>query len=72
LSRLYVEKQIALGKSAWETPQILVWDDYLEGLWQSNKHQFAHAKVRLDQAQAFLVWQQVITGQKKQDSSLIY
>ena len=71
LSKRYAELKIAEGHSAWQTPQILVWEDYIEQLWQANKHRFDKAYVRLDNAQAFLVWQQVITAAKKNDVELL-
>jgi probable DNA repair protein len=71
LSQQYAIQQIAAGRSVWQTPQILVWDDYIEQLWNANKHTFENAYVRLDTAQAFLVWQQVIVAAKKKDDELV-
>ncbi len=71
LSKRYAEQQIAAGHSAWLTPQILVWEDYIEQLWHANKQNFDKAYIRLDNAQAFLVWQQTITAAKKDDVELL-
>lgn len=71
LSQQYAKQQISAGCSAWQTPQILVWDDYLEQLWHANKHDLSQAYVRLDNAQAYLVWQQVIIAAKKKEDSLL-
>ncbi len=71
LSKLYAEQQIAAGIQAWKTPNILVWEDYIETLWRANIQHFDQAYIRLDNAQAFIVWQQVITAAKKDDSELI-
>ena len=71
LSKQYAEAQIAVGKSAWHTPQIIVWDDYIERLWQANKHALPSAYVRLNNTQALLVWQQIITQAKKDNSDFL-
>ena len=71
LSKHYAEQQIAAGNHAWKTPNILVWEDYVETLWRANKQRFDQAYIRLDNAQAFIVWQQVIAAAKKDDSELL-
>ena len=71
LSKRYANQQLAKGHSAWQTPKILVWDDYIEYLWQANKHNLEKAFVRLDTQQAFLIWQQIILKAKKSDDSLL-
>ena len=70
LANLYAKQQIAVGRVAWETPTILVWEDYLDRLWQTNKQRFAEPLVRLSNAQAFLVWQQIILQAKRSTEEL--
>lgn len=71
LSKRYAELQVSAGRTAWQTPQIIVWEDYLEQLWRANKHTFDKAYIRLNTAQAYLVWQQVIMRAKKDDAELL-
>ena len=71
LSKQYAEVQIAAGKNAWHTPHIVVWDDYIEHLWQANKHALPSAYIRLNNTQALLVWQQIINQAKKDNSDLL-
>ena len=71
LLKQYAEGQIVAGKSAWQTPQIIVWDEYIEYLWQANKHVFQSAYIRLNNTQEVLVWQQIITRAKKENSAFL-
>ena len=71
LSKQYAESQIAEGKTAWQTPQIIVWDDYIEYLWQTNKPALSSTYTRLNNTQALLVWQQIITRAKKENDDLL-
>ena len=67
----FAQQQIAKGKTAWQTPIILVWEDYIEQLWKKNKHQFETAFTTLDTAQAALIWQSVIKKSKQDNDDLL-
>ena len=71
LSKRYAELQISAGRTAWQTPKIIVWEDYIEQLWHKNKHMFETAYIRLDKTQAFLIWQQIISKEKKNTAELL-
>lgn len=71
LLKQYDQLQINAGFSAWKSPHIIVWEDYIEQLWRANKQLFSTAYIRLNNAQALLVWQQVINRAKKDDLELL-
>ena len=70
LAKYVANQKIAAGVVAWETPNIIVWDDYLQQLWQVNKHLLDKPLTRLSTEQAFLVWQQVVLKSKRDDEEL--
>jgi len=70
LVKYFANQQIAAGASAWATPNIMVWDDYLEKLWQANKQGLDKPYMRLSTEQAFLIWQQIILQSKREDEEL--
>jgi ATP-dependent helicase/nuclease subunit B len=71
LSQHYIEHQLKQGRQTWETPRIWVWEDYINALWQHNKASLKVNKIRLDQNQAFLVWQQIILKNKGKNQQLL-
>lgn len=70
LAKHFANYQMASGAVAWETPNIVVWDDYLDKLWQANKHVLDLPLMRLNTEQAFLIWQQIILKSKRDDEEL--
>jgi len=64
---------LALGRSVWVAPTILVWSDYLRQSWQLNRELLSrdsnlHSLIRSQQAA--LIWAQVIEVSRRSENEL--
>lgn len=66
----HAQQRQQLGQSVWETPKVLLWQDYLDELWRVNKHRFTTPWQLISSYQARLLWQRVIQAAKRDDDSL--
>lgn len=65
--------QIAKGARVWESPNILLWNDYLLLMWHANHQQLgqaAGAHSLISEQQSLLLWTQVIETSKRRESEL--
>ena len=74
LSEQIAKQKLAEGHQVWEAPNILLWSDYLNQLWQSNRsnmlNERAKHKTLISPQQALLIWTQVIEASKRSERSL--
>lgn len=70
LQEQYASYQVSEGNTVWETPNILVWQDYLRLLWQHNKHQYADNYKLTSAQQSLLIWQRIIKDSKYNETEL--
>jgi len=64
---------IAREKTVWEAPNILVWQDYLNHLWQLNRDHISQHKgvhTLISNQQSLLLWVQVIESSRRQEKQL--
>ncbi len=66
----YSEQQIALGRTVWESPNILVWADYYKLIWQINRSTLAPEATLIDPQKSLLLWAQVIELTRRQEREL--
>jgi len=71
LQEHYALEQQALGNVVWETPQILVWDNLVQSLYEQNKQSIGRPKIAISDAQSFIVWQQVVSKLKKEVNAFV-
>jgi len=57
LQKNYANEQVAAGKTAWATPQILAWKDWLAQVWQG----LVDDRQVLDKVQGQVLWQAIVT-----------
>ncbi len=60
LRRLYGEVQRAQGREAWQSPDILDWDSWLNRLWQKRLRSGSETRLLLTPLQEQQVWVQLI------------
>jgi ATP-dependent helicase/nuclease subunit B len=58
----YGEGQRAVGARAWETPNILPWNAWLDALWEEHLFVSASPLVRLGPWQESILWQAAVEG----------
>ena len=66
----YSDHQAASGNLVWETPNIMVWGDYLDLLWQLNSHVLAPGTTLISASQSILLWSKVIELSRRQEREL--
>ena len=74
----YLSEQVATnnveqGKIVWESPNILVWQDYLKLIWQTNRDAISRetgAHTLISNQQSLLLWTQVIESSRRKESRL--
>ncbi len=65
--------RLAQKVTVWEAPNILLWRDYLQLLWQHNRSAMNHNEKALSlitQQQSLLLWNQVIAASRRDEQSL--
>jgi ATP-dependent helicase/nuclease subunit B len=60
LRRLYGEAQRAQGREAWQSPDILDWDSWLNRLWQKRLRSGSETRLLLTTLQEQQVWVQMV------------
>jgi ATP-dependent helicase/nuclease subunit B len=60
LRRLYGEAQRAQGREAWQSPDILDWDNWLNRLWQKRLRSGSETRLLLTTLQEQQVWVQLV------------
>ncbi|RBP53401.1 PD-(D/E)XK nuclease family protein [Arenicella xantha] len=73
LNERLARQHLADGRSVWEAPSILVWNDYLRALWQTNRKQLASTQGALSlisAQQSLLVWTQIIEQSRRDEQAL--
>jgi probable DNA repair protein len=60
LRRLYGEAQRAQGRAAWQSPDILDWDSWLNRLWQKRLRAGSETRLLLTTLQEQQVWAQLV------------
>ena len=58
------------GHAVWEAPNILVWSDYLQALWQQNRAQISSAQTLINSQQSLLIWTKVVELTRRQEREL--
>src|ERR1700693_1887207 len=60
LRRLHAEAQRSQGLAAWQSPDILDWDSWLNRLWQKRLRSGSETRLLLPPLQAQQVWGQLL------------
>ena len=73
LKEQIADLHIAQGRSVWEAPNILLWQDYLRVLWQHNREKVGRhsgAYTLVSARQSTLLWTQVVESSKRLEKAL--
>ena len=73
LKEQIADLHIAQGRSVWEAPNILLWQDYLRLLWLHNREQVggqSGAYTIISARQSTLLWTQVVESSKRLEKAL--
>ncbi|MFT5612073.1 MAG: hypothetical protein ACI9LU_002582, partial [Polaribacter sp.] len=73
LKEQIADLHIAQGRSVWEAPTILLWQDYLRVLWQHNREKVGShsgAYTIVSARQSTLLWTQVVESSKRLEKAL--
>ena len=70
LQEQYARQQVNQGTQVWETPNIMVWQDYLRLLLQQNKHIYDESYKFISSQQGLLIWQRIIKEAKYKETEL--
>lgn len=74
LSEQIASQNLAAGKTVWEVPNILLWQDYLSQLWQLNREAISAetgAHTLISPTQSLLLWTQVIESTRRSEKELL-
>ena len=73
LSERIAQDHLISDIAVWESPNILLWSDYLKLLWQLNQNQIAdynQAHSLITTQQSLLLWTQVIEKSRRKEQEL--
>ena len=70
LAERYAATQLEQGKTVWQSPNILLWPEFIKRVWRSNQAAVSLPQL-LSSAQSDLLWTKVIEQSARKDHALL-